>query len=702
MRIHRRRVSKAAFQIPPVVRLWLLRLLIPIGAHTQFITNMGFNDDATAAQLGLDEWVGRNPREFEGKLVRTALRKAHESAEIELQNECVPEILRENVARIADLVGLSDTDCRILEFAVMLRCEPALEQMCNELGALSTVKKFHVFTLLLDVPEAKIRLSLDPQGILAKSGLVSLNRGSATMLSHSLELLSDAFADHIATTASDPISLLRDTVALSAPALLSVADYPHLSTTLDILRPYLKHAIATRRKGVNIFLYGDPGTGKTQLAKVLAQELACELFEVASEDNDGDTVDGSRRLRAFRVAQSFFAQRKVIFLFDEVEDVFNDGDGMFGGKSTAQKCKAWVNRTLEENPVPTLWLANTISGLDPAFIRRFDMVFELPVPPKKQRVRILNEICSDLLDEPSIARIAEAPKLAPAVVAKAASLVRSIQTQIGPLAAASAFELLIGNTLEAQGHAAIRKHDPNRLPEFYDPNFIHADADLADVATGLLTAKSGRLCLYGPPGTGKTAYGRWLAEQLDMPLLVKRASDLMGKYVGENEKNIARAFHEAANDGALLLIDEVDGFLQDRKGAQRGWEVSLVNEMLAQMESFPGVFIASTNLMEGLDSAALRRFDLKVKFDFLKADQACELLRRHCVSLGLPVPQAEHLAHVRRLGQLTPGDFAVVARQNRFRAIRCGGDFVKALGAECAVKQPSRRPIGFLHNHVAH
>jgi len=702
MKARRRHLSKVAFQLTPIVRLWLLRLLIPIGAHRQFVSHMGFNDDATAAQLGLEEWASAMPREFDPKLVRAALRTAHESAELELHNECVPEILRANVARIAKLVGLSDADCRILEFAVMLRCEPTLDLMIGQLGVLSTIRKFHTLALLLNVPEDEIRASLDGQGILAKSGLVVLSRGCASTLNGSLDLLSDAFADHISTSASDPISLLRDTVALSAPAELKIADYPHITATLDILRPHLKHAIETGRKGVNVFLYGDPGTGKTQLAKVLAQELACELFEVASQDNDGDTVDGSQRLRAFRVAQSFFAQRKVLFLFDEVEDVFNDGEGMFGGKSTAQKCKAWVNRTLEENPVPTLWLANSISGLDPAFIRRFDMVFELPVPPKKQRARILNEICSDLLDAPSILRIAEAPKLAPAVVAKAASLVRSIHAQIGPVAAASAFELLIGNTLEAQGHAAIRKHDPNRLPEFYDPNFIHADADLAGVASGLQTAKSGRLCLYGPPGTGKTAYGRWLAEQLDMPLLVKRASDLMSKYVGENEKNIARAFHEAADDGALLLIDEVDGFLQDRKGAQRGWEVSLVNEMLAQMESFPGVFIASTNLMEGLDSAALRRFDLKVKFDFLKPDQACELLRRHCVSLGLPTPQAEHLAHVRRLSQLTLGDFAVVARQNRFRAIRCSGDFVKALGAECAVKQPGKKPIGFLHNYVAH
>jgi transitional endoplasmic reticulum ATPase len=169
----------------------------------------------------------------------------------------------------------------------------------------------------------------------------------------------------------------------------------------------------------------------------------------------------------------------------------------------------------------------------------------------------------------------------------------------------------------------------------------------------------------------------------------------MSKWVGENEKNIASAFKQAEQDGALLLIDEVDSFLQDRRGAQRGWEVSLVNEMLTQMESFPGVFIASTNLMEGLDQAALRRFDLKVKFDFLKPEQAGELLGRYCSMLDLSAPQPDQIAKLKHLQKLTPGDFAAVIRQNRFRPITSANALVSALGAECAVKEGARAAIGF-------
>ena len=382
-------------------------------------------------------------------------------------------------------------------------------------------------------------------------------------------------------------------------------------------------------------------------------------------------------------------------LFDEVEDVFNDGGGIFGRKSTAQTRKGWVNRMLEDNPVPTLWLSNSIQGVDPAFIRRFDLTFELPVPPKKQRERILTTVCGDLLPADQSRRIATAESLAPAVVTRAAAVVRSIQPDLGPTGAADALHLLIDHTLKAQGHQPVRREDPNELPPTYDPAYIHADADLGDVSHGLLLSKSGRLCLYGPPGTGKTAYARWLAEHLGVPLLAKRASDLMSMWVGASEKNIAGAFSEAEQDGALLLIDEVDSFLQDRRQAQRGWEVTLVNEMLTQMESFPGVFIASTNLMDGLDPAALRRFDLKVKFDYLEAAQARALLHRNCADLGLAAPTEWDLSRLSRLENLTPGDFAAVRRQSRFRALPSAEALVSELERECALKAGSKRAIGF-------
>lgn len=680
----------------PVIRLWVLRILVPLGGYRELLRPHGFASDALAAAIGLGHWIepiegGRDPASVLGEL-----RQLHRKAEREAAKAAGPQGLRANVQRLAGLLGLGETDCRILEFAIAIHNERLLDEAAELLGQLSSRKVCDSLATILDLPEPEVRAALGPQGILARSGLVSLDDNGAYSFSSKIDLLSRAFAGQMAMPEVDPITLLRGTVSPVAPGNLRLADYSHVQRSMDILRPYLAHVLARGRAGVNIFLYGAPGTGKSELARTLAAELGCGLYEVASEDEDGDPIRGERRLRALRAAQCFFGRQPVLLAFDEAEDVFNDGDGFFGLRSTAQRHKAWINRMLEDNRVPVLWMSNTVDGLDAAFVRRFDMVFELPVPPKKQRERILREHCGGLLDERRIARLADAEALAPAVIARASAIVHAIRGELAAGSEADSLEHLLGSTLEAQGHRPPARHDPDRLPELYDPRYIHADADPAAIASGLARERSGRLCLYGPPGTGKTAYGRWIAEQLAVPLHVKRGSDLLSMWVGGTERNIARAFQEAEAGAAVLLIDEVDGFLRDRRGMERGWEVTAVNEMLTRMESFPGVFIASTNLMEGLDQAALRRFDLKLKFDFLRAAQAWDLLCSHCAELGLAAPVPALQARLARLQRLTPGDFATIRRQHRLRPVLSAEGLVAALEGECAVKEGSRCAIGFV------
>ena len=694
--LRRRSKDPLSEDCAPIVRLWLLRLMVELGGHRDFIDENGFDNDALAESLGLADWVDLEDDAFDAKAARTALRKQHRLAQKQWHSEQAPDCLRANVAQLAALVGLSSTDSRILEFAVVMQSESALLEVANKVSIPSVNKLFHALAVVLDLPEGDVRTSLHASGMLAKSGLLSVDYANQVTLGYRLDLPTPRFAETMVNTETDPVDLLRDTVLRAARAELSLADFAHMNSELALLQPYLHHAVTNRQRGVNIFIHGKPGTGKNQMAKALAQHLDCALFEVASESDEGNPVGGEQRLRAFRAAQVLLSRRSSILLFDEVEDVFNDADTSLGKKSTAQGRKAWLNRMLEENPVPTLWLANSIRSLDPAFIRRFDMVFELPVPPKAQRERILRNTCADLMDAAQIARIAECEVLAPAVATRAARVVRSIQAHIGPQAIPGAVCQLIDQTLQAQGHKRLRQSDANRLPDLYKPAYINADADLAALACGLAKSKTGRLCLYGPPGTGKTAFGRWLAQQMAVPLVVKRASDLMSMWVGGNEQNIAAAFKQAQADEGILLIDEVDSFLQDRRGAQRGWEVSMVNEMLTQMESFPGIFIASTNLMQGLDAAALRRFDLKVKFDFMLPQQSQLLLASHCQELALQLPNDAEMAQVARLQNLTPGDFAAVARQARFRTLDSVAAMVQALADEGALKESKTTKIGFM------
>ncbi len=693
MLLQPRSSTQAVNEITPIVRLWVLRFLVPLNLHSKLIKKEGFSNDFIAEKIGLTTQHNMSEESYDPTKLRAKLRKLHQEAESDLTSATISECLAKNIERLHKLANLSEIDCRIIGFTVMLQTDYFLQEASDWLGSITSTKIANALSVVLGLAESEVRASLKGKSILARSGLVSVDRQHMEPMRHKLHLLSDSFADNMISSEIEPMELIRERVAMSKPPKLALSDYVHINESVKILHPYLKHAAETKRTGVNIFIHGMPGTGKSELAKVLAKEIGCELFEVSCEDEDGDPVEGEGRLRALNAAQSFLSYRRALILFDEAEDVFNNG-GAFQ-PSTAQVRKAWVNRALEQNKVPVLWLSNSAS-LDHAFIRRFDMVIELPIPPKQQRKKIVQDACGNMLDDTSAARIAEAENLSPAVITRVASVIRCIESEIDESKLHRAIEHLVSSTLEAQGHRTLKQNDANQLSDTYDLAFIHSDVDLATVTQGLATSRSGRLCLYGPSGTGKTAYARWLSDQLGIPLLVKRGSNLISSWVGGTEKNIALAFKEAEQEKALLLIDEVDSFLQDRRNAQRSWEVTAVNELLTQMESYSGLFIASTNLMGNLDQAALRRFDLKVKFDYLKPEQICELLIRHCESLGFNIPTQSDQQQLSRLTTLTPGDFAAVVRQHRFRPIANPAELVVALKRECEVKEGGDRvPIGF-------
>ncbi|MDE0512135.1 MAG: ATP-binding protein [Gammaproteobacteria bacterium] len=691
----------------PLVQLWLLRLLVGVGTFKRSFRDRlhRYSEEELVYSLAeifdIDmEACRTEDDDIDYKEVLKRLHRLYVNTEKKLKDATAPECLFGNVERLSALAGLSATDCRILEFAVLIHTEDTLEKTGDLHGDLKSKQVFKVLSMALDLPQTEIRKSLSKNGALSRSGLLTLERNSADTLKEKLELLSRSFADIMVSSDGDPVALLRDIVFPSSAPHLAIDDFPHLEKELGVLRPHLRQSLVTGRKGVNILLHGDPGTGKSQLAKILALETGCELFEVASEDEDGDPRMGALRLRALQAAQNILSNHKMMILFDEIEDVFDCGDPWdigipFGRVKIRDNPKAWINRRLEENSVPTLWLGNSINGLDPAFIRRFDMIIKMPVPPRRQRQKIIRASCSDLLNERDIDRISAVDALAPAVVTRASAVVKVIGDDLAQTEQMPALELIINNTLEAQGHQRTKRYDPNQLPETYNPEFIHADTDVESIAAGLKKTKAGRLCLYGPSGTGKTAYGRWLAEQLDVPLLVKRGSDLMSMWVGGTEKNIAECFRQAETEGAILLIDEVEGFLQDRRTAKYNWEVTGVNEMLTQMESFPGVFIASTNLVDNLDQASLRRFDLKIKFDFMLPRQSQALLENYCHTLDLDIPDNGLAASLSRLHHLTPGDFAAVMRRRRFMPVCSAAEIMSALEEECSLKENFKRPIGF-------
>lgn len=670
------------------IHYWILQLLVSHGG----MLRLAHLDEpelllARLWQGEAEEWL-----DIERASVRRQLRRELRKLE-KSPTSALPVKLRRNVQTIRKLVGLSDAECSILEFAVCLSVEPALQQAANTVGKLSKRDMFTVLAAILDTDEMQVRQALSRNSLLFRCGLLSFEGTYGgyvwpVELIDRLELASFNLSEVILEGRATADELLCGAVRPAPAPILRLSDYAGIAQPLDIALRYLKEVTRTGQVGVNILLHGRPGTGKTQLARRLATAAGCQLYEVLSEDMDGDPILPRERVQGYRSAQHFFSSRKTMLLFDEIEEVFEAN--LHGAGSTS---KSWVNQMLEGNSIPAIWITNSVACMDPAFIRRFDLVIELPLPDKEQRYKLLKKHSPAEVDSELLCRLARQENISPAIIQRAARIADSVACE--RLSYDAVIETLMAGTVQAQGYDWLETDASVIPPSDFDPAFIQADSDLAALPPMLKHRAEARICLYGPPGTGKTAYGRWLAEQLSMPLLIKRASDLLGKYVGESEQNIAAAFRGAAQTNSILMIDEVDSFLAERAGASRSWEVSMVNEMLTQMETFDGIFIASTNRMGGLDQAVLRRFDFKAGFGYLSQENLWNILGRSCSKLGL-----RRVASMRNklpaLQWLTPGDFTTVERQARFRPLVNGAELLAALEREMNFKTVAKtRRIGF-------
>lgn len=673
----------------PLAMTWAYRILLELQCHRRLIRINDLTDDELATDLGLDRWVEAEDYNRIGavkELRRRAALFARKHPEVDFE-----EPLRSNVAGLKKLLNLTHTETMVLGLTAMIHCDHLLNRCVELLGDLNESKVVHALTVLLQLSEEEVQEALGDNSKLYNSGLLEPFSGTyRAELTGRLSFASNDLLEYLNKKVKRIDQLFSHSFSQAGASLLTPEDYPHLSQTIETAVSYLRSCRKKRQTGVNILIYGPPGTGKTQFCLMLAKLLEQPIYEIASSTRTGEPIDGGARLCALRSAQTVLKHSDSLIMLDEIEDIFHS-DTRHGPRAR----KSWINRALETNELPCIWLSNDVSELDNAYVRRFDLVIEAPNPDKAQRVKILRNLGAARLGEGALERLGEHEALAPAVFERAYKVARLAHPRSVKKQAQTVTEL-IDSTLKAQGHPLLAKKKASGLPSVYSPEYINSDVDMTGLLSGLKRCTDARICLYGLPGTGKTAFAHWLAESLEKPLHIKRASDLLGMYVGETEGNMARAFKEAEEEGAILLLDEVDSFLQERGKAQRNWEVTSVNEMLTQMESFEGIFIASTNLMDNLDQAALRRFDLKVNFKALTREQRLALYKRHLAELKL-TDQAPARAMLVGLENLTPGDFAAVTRQARFNPFASAEELVKALAAEVALKAGPKRAIGFVH-----
>ena len=535
------------------------------------------------------------------------------------------------------------------------------------------------------------------RGTLAKIGMFEFDR-------HRLSV-DDEFEDFFNSASSQftPEKLYARAGQDALPLEYHVIGRDETSHVLDLLR--LRQETST-----HILLYGPAGTGKTSYARAVAKELGVQAFEISKGDEDNETEN--RRTALIACSNMTNNGDGSLILVDEADSLLNTESSWFFRGETRDK--GWLNKFLDEPDRRIIWITNRIDAIDESVLRRMSYSLHFRHFSQKQREILWRTVlernqCSPLVEAAEIEPLA----LKYAVSAGAIDLAVKKAKEITP---SDKEGFLMAVHLGLQAHRTVtnggnRPVDKELIEANYGLEGLNIKGDLPalmqqlDIYDSFLkTADFSRrismnLLFYGAPGTGKSELGRYIARRLGRELMVKRSSDILSKWVGETEQNIAAVFAEAEAKEGVLIIDEADSFIFTRDIAQRSWETTQVNEFLTQMERYRGLLICTTNRFAGLDDASIRRFNQKIGFDFLTVHGTEIFYERFCTPLAGSALDGANRERLRNIRDLAPGDFKVVRdRYCFFKPEELSHDMlVAALEGEADIKraQHNKAVLGF-------
>jgi SpoVK/Ycf46/Vps4 family AAA+-type ATPase len=491
-------------------------------------------------------------------------------------------------------------------------------------------------------------------------------------------------------------ALIAPLVQLQPRSELTTKDIEHLdiSALVEFLTVAVNHSLV----GVNILLYGEAGTGKTQLSRLFADTVGAALIGIRplgkdinqnKPEFDHNITSSGLRLQYHRLIQSVVSHdEKTLLVVDEAEDIFLQGTSSRGlGKEI-------LHNLLETNTLPTIFITNNLEALPNSCIRRFSFVKHIHIPDNRVMENLINKTTKGLrLSKPFKAMLAAKLHITPANITNAAFVCQTLGL-MGKQAEAT-IQDMIDETLSACGFDEHKVQYKSQLPFSTEYLNINGGNNAIDqIAKAVNKNGDIRVLLFGASGTGKTAVVNHLAAQANKELITVRCSDVLDKYVGGSEKNIARLFREAEEKEAILFFDEIDSLLQDRGGMTQSFEVQQVNELLTQIECFNQPFFAATNFCSRLDRAMARRFDFKLHFEYLTSPQVLKLYSRLLGKSVLPDKISKQLS---TLKLLTPGDFAILARRNKISTTKLTtSECLEILTTENNRKQHTKA-IGFIN-----
>ena len=601
---------------------------------------------------------------------------------------------------LCELLGLSEPELAIVRLCDTVHRSRALAELLAAAvtGSEHVRRQCDAVAHVLGVPAREVRRAVDQRGTLRRREVLrrlylspdnslaveSLLRLSAEMQDH----LDDRVAGVLPATAIPFVD--RPPAARFVPSA-----WPHLQTRLEGAARYLRASLDERAIGANVLLWGAPGTGKTELARSLAAAADAEVLQVRASDEDGRELDVSERLINHRLGTSIAASSaRTLVVFDETEDILGAEAALIRGAPNERVAKSLVNATLETCAAPGIWIANAIDGIDEAYLRRFDIVLEVPSPPPSVRASMLGDALGDLtLPTALLDALSAHASVTPADIAKA----RRVVERSGAVASGCVAETVretIDSELKGRGLRRLSTPRPSRLG-VPDGRFVRIDRNADETLALFAPGTCVRLALVGPAGCGKSTWLHAQASRAGRAVVRCDLSTLADLGTESPQGHLRRRFGRAAERDAIVHVERIEGRFDVRPerladGPDR-WALALIEELsrhegTAVVETRDARFADAVSppwLDERIGFAAMATGTVAGAVASLLTDETAEapdaLSSDTLAALdGVSVHAGDLIAVERRLelGVLAREENAIVAALRALAAFRRGGEAV--------------------------
>ncbi len=402
-----------------------------------------------------------------------------------------------------------------------------------------------------------------------------------------------------------------------APAILHEPDLDHLRRL--VLAEPVRQAAANwaaalrqgRRAVPRLVISGASGTGRTALAAASAGFAGRRLLELPTGASDGLGA----RLRAARRDARWYRAGVL----------FTEARADMDWRLFWSQLKDFEGPVMVEAEPDAIDLITSAADTEPLVIEcraNRDLQAELwtsLLPPGRQ------------MGPEEIAALATAYCFPPGQMQRAIWRAAGPAGEGGPLTAASLREACRTIGSAGMGRLAQKMPVPYRMQDLVVPDAVRMELELAlawvrnywtvmstwGFARRVVLGRGLTALFSGPPGTGKTMAAQILAGELQQDLFRVNLSQVVSKYIGETEKNLARLFDDASASGAILFFDEADALFGKRtevKDAHDRYANVEIGYLLQRMEEHEGVTILATNRKSDMDEAFVRRFHFMINF----------------------------------------------------------------------------------------